>query len=253
MEVFMRGKSYHREKLRNPSGITRKWFSLIELLVVVAIIAILAGMLLPALKNAKGMAQASVCLSNMKQCNLGFISYASDWNDYIPAFRTVDSVNRAWYFYMTHDPYVISSDRRKEYIKAFNTNGYSAQAADSSAYSVNRKQAGILACPSVVVEYKNYVLDYGMNYYLREWGGVNYSSDTSMYGFVKLPAIKKTSQAILLSESNDSYFVAYTDTALGSNVSFRHNYKANALYVDGHGDSHGIHGLQLRLPYNERP
>jgi prepilin-type processing-associated H-X9-DG protein len=56
-----------------------------------------------------------------------------------------------------------------------------------------------------------------------------------------------------LSESNDSYFVAYTDTALGSNVSFRHNYKANALYVDGHGDSHGIHGLQLRLPYNERP
>jgi prepilin-type N-terminal cleavage/methylation domain-containing protein/prepilin-type processing-associated H-X9-DG protein len=72
-------------------------FTLIELLVVLAMLAILATMLMPALAGARTNRLAFQCLNNLRQLQIGWLAYSTDFSDAIcPTTRTGNSTAPNW-------------------------------------------------------------------------------------------------------------------------------------------------------------
>jgi prepilin-type N-terminal cleavage/methylation domain-containing protein/prepilin-type processing-associated H-X9-DG protein len=72
--------------IRMPSRFPRSTiaFSLIELLVVIAIIGILASLLMPAFSRAKGKANDTKCISNLRQIGIALSIYADENQGKLP-------------------------------------------------------------------------------------------------------------------------------------------------------------------------
>ena len=197
-------------------------FTLIELLIVVAIIAILAGMLLPALNKARESARAIQCTNNLKGFGMVFHNYLDDNKDY---------------FFFRNSDYTVLYHTSKKYFRY-------AQMHNRTEYTHMFVPTKIL-CPKVP-EYKNLYRSeedgvrgwvrmsfYGMTETLRN-DGENYFHHRNL---VKSPSTKAIIEEVnnydAAPNKNEGAWTIGTST-VPTRVTFEHNSKANIFFWDGH-------------------
>ncbi|WDE96439.1 type II secretion system protein [Lentisphaera profundi] len=203
-------------------------FSLIELLVVVAIIGILASLLLPTLKSARETAKQAQCMSGIRNLNTAMTMFRDDYDGYIAHtwFNDNRFQNTDWNIGV--DQYFGGSAPIESYGQAqFGNKGASP---------------GWWACPTTIENTGNYyTVDYGISA-----GG----PDRSWMGY-KATVVSKPSDEILLSDvfhmngritegrsllrTGHSYDL---QTSGASGNDFKHGRtSSNYAFIDGHVES----------------
>lgn len=186
----------------NPSTRRRRGrFTLVELLIVIGIIAILAALLLPALKSCKDKAYEMKCSSNLRQSGFCLNSYVDDNGGYFTSYTGYGS------YMILLLPYIQPR---------FGTNLY--------AYYIQYGNSMIYHCPNATGDdsWSGSAYSYGQNEHMN-----SYDSSSAWY-------VQKMSK--LVSPSKACY---HADSSIPSvyssaHFSFRHRTKAVFVYADSH-------------------
>ena len=227
---------------RAVSSRTRKIgnFTLIELLIVIAIIAILAGMLLPALNAARGRARSTFCSSNLKQQGYGFIMYLNDNNEYYPPSLEV---------YDGKTYHTVISYLSVECGSFKNITDMSAHAPGSAVngaiFAERMNKFKLFMCPAeekTVLHYNNAAGQAYGNYLYNSAILWSFSGGTVTQGLsaklLRSPSINMLGMDHSLPSTYwmapNTWFITLKEAGGGGSVSYRHANRTNTLMADGH-------------------
>jgi prepilin-type N-terminal cleavage/methylation domain-containing protein/prepilin-type processing-associated H-X9-DG protein len=212
-------------------------FTLIELLVVVSIIAVLAGMLLPAIATVRDMAVQTKCASNLRQQGMAFMTYAQEGEGLLPMPLRINPSALGW-----------NTNLSIEY----GTGKQSVSASDTDRTSGD----GVFVEPAFkrpanrgIASYRYYT-GYGMNAFLPP----SRLSPLTPQGIAQetnptLSAIAQSALTPLVADTTNAsgnYYGGWgldrlsTQWHFQTMVGYPHRSRANLLYVDGRVEAQSV-------------